>query len=97
MSEVSKQQVEKIAKLARIKLSENEKEFFAGEVGKIITWVEKLNEVNTDDVSAIFEGSKSLNMFDDVVKHNDLSEEVLKNSPERQFDFFAVPKMVDDQ
>ena len=95
MTEITKAEVQKIAKLARIKFEDNELDFFSKEVERIITWVEKLDEVNTENISPLFEGSQKLNMFNDEIKFNDLSDEVLSNSPKRQFDFFAVPKMVD--
>lgn len=95
MTEITKAEVQKIAKLARIKFADNELDFFSKEVERIITWVEKLDEVNTENISPLFAGSQQLNMFNDEIEFNDLSDEVLSNSPKRQFDFFAVPKMVD--
>ncbi|MBT4989168.1 MAG: Asp-tRNA(Asn)/Glu-tRNA(Gln) amidotransferase subunit GatC [Rickettsiales bacterium] len=97
MSIISKQQVQKISHLSRIKLNDEELEYYSSEVAKIITWVEKLDEIDTENITPLFSGNQNLKMFDDKVASGDLSDEVLSNSPERQFDFYTVPKMVDGQ
>ncbi len=95
MSTLSKEQIHKIAKLSRIRLSEDEVDFYANEVAKIIAWVEKLSEVDTENVPALFSVNQNLKMFPDEVDAGDLSNEILSNSPGRQFDFYAVPKVIE--
>lgn len=96
MSTLTKDQITKIAKLARIRIDESEQDYYAGEVAGIIAWVEKLSEVNTDNIEPLFAANQDLKMFNDAVKNDNLCEEVLGNSPERQFDFYTVPKVVEE-
>jgi aspartyl-tRNA(Asn)/glutamyl-tRNA(Gln) amidotransferase subunit C len=53
MTKLTIKDVEKIAKLARIEVSEEQKELLATQISKTISWVETLNEVNTDNVEAL--------------------------------------------
>jgi aspartyl-tRNA(Asn)/glutamyl-tRNA(Gln) amidotransferase subunit C len=53
MSKVTKEDIKKVSRLARIEVSEEKREVLASQVGGIINWVEKLNEVNTDNVEPL--------------------------------------------
>lgn len=88
--------VEKIAKLSRIRLSVEEQEKYAGELGAIFDWVEQLQEVDTKDVPPMAGvGEYSLRMREDVVTGGNRKEEVLANAPETAFDCYVVPKVVE--
>ena len=90
------EEVKKIAKLSRIKLSEGEIANYQGEINKIFDWIEQLQEVNTDNVEPMFgTEAHSLPMREDVVTDGDIREQVLANAPESKYGFFAVPKVIE--
>jgi len=88
--------VRKIAFLARIKVPESDLAGLAGELSRIVAWVEELAKVDTEGVQpmASVPGAK-LHLRDDAVTDGDRPERVLANAPERIGDYFAVPKVVE--
>ncbi len=92
---ISSKEIEKIAQLAHLKLNEKEKEQFAAEVGQILDYVNKLNEVDTDSVLPLSHTVEIKNVFRaDEVKPSLSREEALKNAPQKNEKFFRVPKVV---
>jgi aspartyl-tRNA(Asn)/glutamyl-tRNA(Gln) amidotransferase subunit C len=88
--------VSKIAKLARIALSEDEKNHYATEIGGIMQWIEQLQQVNTDGVEPLMSVSNSsLPLREDVVASLGTPEAVLKNAPKQEFGCFVVPKVIE--
>ena len=88
--------INKIAKLARIKLSEQESKDLLKDMNSILDWVEQLNEVNTENVEPLSNISSSiLPKREDVSKDTNSSEEILENAPDKLEGFFAVPKVVE--
>lgn len=88
--------VRKVAKLARIAEPEDRIEPLARELNGILTWIEMLNEVDTDGVapmtSVVHQG---LPMREDVVTEGGDPAKVLANAPKSAKDFFVVPKVVE--
>ncbi len=88
--------VRKVAKLARIAEPEERIEPLARELNGILTWIEMLNEVDTDGVepmtSVVHQG---LPMREDVVTEGGDPAKVLANAPKAAKDFFVVPKVVE--
>lgn len=90
-------QVRKVAKLARLQLSDEEVAEFTGQLSAVIEYVEKMNELDTADVEPLAHSLPVSNVFrDDVVKESLGTEKVLANAPQRDGDFFKVPKILDD-
>ena len=88
--------INKIAKLARIKLSEEEAEDLLKDMNSILDWVEQLNEVNTDLIEPLANISSSiLPQRKDVSIDINSSDEILQNSPDKLEGYFAVPKVVE--
>ena len=88
--------INKIAKLARIKLSEEEARDFLKDMNSILDWVEQLNEVNTDSIEPLANISSSvLPQRKDESKDVNNSDEILQNSPDKLEGYFAVPKVVE--
>ncbi|OQX54692.1 MAG: aspartyl/glutamyl-tRNA(Asn/Gln) amidotransferase subunit C [Candidatus Omnitrophica bacterium 4484_213] len=88
-----------IEELARIKLREDEKKEIAGQLSKILDYVNKLKDLRTDDVKigSLFGKGRKQNVFrEDKVKKSLPPQEVLKNAPEREGNFFKVPKIIDN-
>ncbi len=91
-----KQLVEYVAKLARVGLTAEEEAGMAEQLGKILHYVEKLNEVNIDGIApmrgAIVE--RDVLRKDEVVA-SDLAQDILKNAPAREGDYFKTPKIIE--
>ena len=92
---IDKKQVEYIANLARISLAEDEKNEFIEQLGRIIEYVEKLNELDTSHVEPMAHATGQKSVFRDDIRGESLSaDEALQNAPAREADFFKVPKVV---
>lgn len=88
--------VRRIAHLARVRVPEADLEPLAGELSNILTWVEQLNEVDTDGVPPMTSVvAMTLPMRDDEVNDGGKQEDILQNAPSNGPGFFAVPKVVE--
>ncbi len=94
--EISLQEVEKVAKLARLAISSSEQEAFARQLSQILTHVEKLNQYDTTGVEPTTTVLGQVNVFrEDVVRPSLPVDLALANAPEREADGFRVPKIID--
>jgi len=94
--DIDKKLVKKIATLSRIKIEEKEVERFSKELSKIITWVEKLNEVDTKDIPPVTNPSDiKIPLREDDVNDGNMEDKILKNAPEKKAGYFVVPKVVE--
>ncbi len=93
---LDKNDVRRVAFLARIKVDEADLEPVAQDLNNIIGWVEQLAEVDTDGVAPMT-GATGMVMTrrDDVVTDGGDPEKVLSNAPDRVGDFYTVPKVVE--
>jgi len=95
---IKEEKVRYIARLARIKLSEEEVKLFSHQLDDILSYVEKLNKLNiqkeTPPMSHPHPPSNPWRA--DEVKPSISSETALKNAPQRRGDFFQVPKIIED-
>ena len=88
--------VRKIAFLARIKIDDAELDPLADELNGIIGWAEQLGEVKTDGIKPMTSVTEMLApQRPDQVTDGNVTEKVLANAPDRVKDFYAVPKVVD--
>ncbi|XDZ64675.1 Asp-tRNA(Asn)/Glu-tRNA(Gln) amidotransferase subunit GatC [Alphaproteobacteria bacterium LSUCC0684] len=93
---VDKSTVSRIARLARIDIGDDRLEPMAQELNGILSWIEQLNEVNTDDVEPLSSVTgHALPMRDDQVTDGNIQEDVVANAPETMSGFFVVPKVVE--
>lgn len=93
---VDSKTVRKIASLARIAVSDAEAEALAPELSKILGLVEQLGEVDTSGVAPLAAViSNHLRLRDDVVTDGDIRDQILKNAPQAEHGFFAVPKVIE--
>ena len=93
---VNADQVRHVARLARLALGDDEIAKMVPELNNILDWVEQLGEVDTDGVeplTAVIDNH--LRLRDDVVNDGNIRDEVLKNAPDAQHGFFAVPKVIE--
>jgi len=88
--------VRKIASLARIAVSDAEVEALAPELNAILGFIEQLGEVDTRDVAPLAAVIPNhLRLRDDVVTDGNVRDLVLKNAPQAEHGFFAVPKVIE--
>lgn len=93
---LNKEQVAKIAHLARIKVPDAELEHLAGELNKILGWVEMLDEVDTAGVEPMTSvAAQTLRRRADVVTDGGYPDKVVLNAPDAAEHFFSVPKVVE--
>ena len=94
---IDRQQVRKAAKLARLDLTEAEIEEFTGQLGAILEYVEKMNELDTAAVEPLAHCLPIHNVFrTDEVRESLGTEQTLANAPQRDGPFFKVPKILED-
>ena len=88
--------IKHISKLSRISVDEQKAEKLAGDLNSIFKFIEKLNELNTDNVEPLTSVAETTLKFRaDEVKNQNIREQIIKNSPEDNEDFFVVPKVVE--
>jgi aspartyl-tRNA(Asn)/glutamyl-tRNA(Gln) amidotransferase subunit C len=88
--------VEHIARLARLSLSEEEKELFGSQLSRILDYMEKLSELDTKDIEPTSH-VLSLNnvMRDDIIGHSIPREDAIMNAPDHTDKFYRVPKIIE--
>lgn len=90
------QAVAKIARLARIAVSEEDKAHYAKEISGILQWVEQLSEVNTDGIPLMTSVSNiKLPLRADTVTDGNQVDAILKNAPDSDYGCFVVPKVME--
>ena len=86
--------VEHVAKLARLELTEEEKVKFSKQLGDILKYVEQMNEVDTTNVEPMCLALRVVNVMREVVVVSEQTkEELLANEPFKEDGFFRVPKI----
>ncbi len=94
---ITKEQVEYVANLAHLELTEKEKEIFTQQLDSILTYIEKLNELDTEDIKPISHVLPINNVFrEDIVKSSLPLDKVLANAPDRKNSYFRVPRVIEE-
>jgi aspartyl-tRNA(Asn)/glutamyl-tRNA(Gln) amidotransferase subunit C len=93
---VDREVILKLETLARLELSEQEREKLRGSLNDILKMVDKLNELNTEGVEPLVYINDEVNILrEDVVKNQLNRDEALTNAPDHNEQFFKVPKVID--
>ena len=88
--------IKHISKLSRISVDDKKANKLVGDLNSILDFIEKLKELNTDEVEPLTSVAETtLKLRTDEVKSKDIREQILKNSPDENEDFFVVPKVVE--
>ena len=88
--------IKHISKLSRISVDEKKAEKLAGDLNSIFEFIEKLNELKTDNVQPLTSVAKTtLKLRSDEVKSKNIREQIVKNSPQDNEDYFVVPKVIE--
>jgi aspartyl-tRNA(Asn)/glutamyl-tRNA(Gln) amidotransferase subunit C len=93
---ITREEVEYVAHLSRLALTEAEMERFAGQLDAILHYMEKLNELDTEGIEPMVHGIES----PELVRHDEVGEslprqEALQNAPESSEGCFKVPRIID--
>ena len=93
---IDKNTTQKIARLCKLRLDNKEIEELSLQLSSILDWVEQLNEVDTENIEPLSNVStENLPLRKDIETTNDISKDVLSNSPEKLENFFVVPKVIE--
>ena len=88
--------IKHISKLSRISVDEKKAEKLAGDLNSIFEFIEKLNELKTTNVEPLTSVAETtLKLRSDEVKSKNLREQIIKNSPQENNDYFVVPKVIE--
>ena len=93
---IDKDTVKHISKLARISLDEKKIDSLSKDLSSIMKFIEKLNELNTDKTTPLTSIiNSSLRTREDEIKDYKIRDQILKNSPDKNEEFFVVPKVIE--
>ncbi len=94
--DINNSTIDKLAALSKLEFSDEEKENLKKDMSSIITYFEKLNEIDTDNVQPLIFMSDEVNVLrDDIVIQTTSKQEALLNAPSKDSDYFRVPKVLD--
>ncbi len=94
--QVDEKTVRRIARLARLKVTDGEVKSLEGELSGILDWVKMLDEVNTDGIEPMTSVvAMTLRQRPDVVTDGSIGADIIKNAPMTEDNFFVVPKVVE--
>ena len=88
--------IKHIAKLSRISVSDEKAKKLAGDLNSIFDFIEKLNELKTEKITPLTSiAETTLRLRHDEIKSKNIREQIVKNSPEKNEDYFVVPKVIE--
>lgn len=89
-------EIEYIASLSKFKLNDEEKRVFVSQLGEVLLYIEKLNKIDTENVTPLVHPLNMTNVFrEDEQKESICREEVQSNAPAIMGAFFKVPKVIE--
>lgn len=95
--EISNELIEHICKLARLRFEKGELERFKAQFKRIVEYVEKINELNLDDIEPTSHAIEQSNVFRaDEVKKSLKKEQILTNAPNAKGEFIATPRVIEE-
>jgi aspartyl-tRNA(Asn)/glutamyl-tRNA(Gln) amidotransferase subunit C len=95
---VDTQLVDELAHLSRLAYDNEAKAEIVSDLNKILAFVDKLNEINTDGIEPLIYMVDDTNVLREDVSRLDIKQdEALKNAPKKDSDFFRVPKVIEQQ
>ena len=93
---IDRESLQKIAHLSRLEMPESAEKEMMDSLNSVLTWMEELNEINTDNVKPLIHMSLEVNALrEDKVIPNISREQGLKNAPKHDGAYFSVPKVMD--
>ena len=97
MTKITKEEVKKVAHLARLELNEDEINNHAEQLKKILEYIKQLEQIDTDDVSCTTRAIEVINVFrKDENINSSCTEKLLELGPSREDKYFKVPKIINE-
>ena len=97
MTKITKDEVKKVAHLARLELNEHEISNHAEQLEKILEYIKQLEKIDTDDVPCTTRAIEVINVLRKDEKNNsDCTEEILELGPSREENYYKVPKIINE-
>ena len=95
---LTKEEVEHVARLARLRLSDLEKEQYSQQLSSILAYVEKLQEIDTTNVEPTSQVTGLINvMREDQIEDSDISKELIDVAPNKENGYIEIPKVFNDK
>ena len=93
---IDQKTVKHISKLARISINEKKAESLANDLNNIFKFIEKLNKLDTKNIEPLTSIAETkLYLREDKIKESNIRDQILENSPEKNKEFFVVPKVIE--
>ena len=97
MTKITKEEVRKVAELARLELNENEINNHAEQLEKILEYIKQLEEIDTNEVPCTTRAIEVVNVFrKDKKQNSNCKEELLDLAPSKEDEYFKVPKIISE-
>ena len=97
MTKITREEVKKVASLARLELNDNEISNHAEQLEKILEYIKQLESIDTDDIPCTTRAIEVTNIFrKDEKKNSDCIEELLELGPSKEGKYFKVPKIINE-
>jgi len=97
MTKITKEEVKKVAYLARLELNEDEINNHAEQLEKILDYIKQLEKIDTEGIPCTTRAIEVVNVFrKDEKKNSDCNEELLELGPSREDKYFKVPKIINE-
>ena len=93
---IDNETVKRIAFLSRLEIEDDKIETTKEEFNQILNWIEELDELDTSNIEPlVYVNDDILRLREDIVNSGKCKDDVLSNAPMKEFDYFAVPKVVE--
>ena len=97
MTKITREEVKKVASLARLELNEDQIKNHAQQLEKILEYIKQLEKIDTDNIPCTTRAIEVTNVFrKDEKKNSDCNEELLELGPSREDKYFKVPKIINE-
>ncbi len=94
--EFDKNSLLKLGKLSKIKIDDDKLSSLSKDLGSILNFIDRLQSIDTEEVDPTLNSlNQSLVMRDDIAIDKNSANEILENAPEKELDFFSVPKVIE--
>ena len=94
--EFDKNSLLKLGKLSKIKIDDDKLLSLSKDLGSILNFIDRLQSIDTEEVDPTSNSlNQSLVMRDDIAIDKNSANEILENAPEKELDFFSVPKVIE--
>ena len=97
MTRITSDDVRKVSKLARLDITDESIEIYSKQLEKILDYIAQLEQIDTNNVPPTTRAVEVLNVFrEDLIEVSDIREDILNLSPQREGEFYRVPKILSE-